>query len=329
MADMIYGRIYGCSDYRLYVTDQVSGANFLIDTGYSRSIIPLKLFERVIGDPAEYLKESQWEKSHGMVEMIVNFSLGRHLRWNFYVTDMPTPIIGADFLSYYNLVVDLKSRKLIDNHFKPTLFGPDLEDGTTCYQRPEVGSVLSKMVKHLQGHESPSEILNLMRRFVPWMALHDDIWKHAFLSLLTQSLQTVLKNKVHSHTISELAFQADRIYEEGHLKMNNRLYVTDPISHLKFLVDSGSRLSLIPSDEVLKPIPFTRFVMTNGAKFVEYGQKSITLDLGLNGRLTWNFVITNIPIPIIGADFLTYYELLIDLRRRRLIRKLPELDLKT
>ncbi|VDN97025.1 unnamed protein product [Rodentolepis nana] len=321
MADIIYERMYGCSDYRFYITDQISGAKFLIGTGSSHSTIPKKNLERFLNKQEDLLKKSKHEgmEAHGVREMSVNFSTGRVLRWNFYVTDVPTPIIGADFLAYYNLVLDLKNRKLIDNHYKPTLFGPEHDD-TMYYNWSEVETVRDKVTKNLDGHESPSENLNVMSRFVKWDALRDDIWKSCFLSMLTESVQENLKDKITSCTIGELAFQGDCIHNEHHHDNNHRLFVTDSISHMAYLVDSGSHFSQIPNDGISPPIPFSRIVRLNGSDLIEYGQKCITLGSGGNETLTWNFVMTDTPIPIIGADFLTYYELLVDLRRKRLFR---------
>ena len=36
------------------------------------------------------------------------------LKWIFIVTDLPTPILGADFLHNFNLLVDMKSGHLVD-----------------------------------------------------------------------------------------------------------------------------------------------------------------------------------------------------------------------
>jgi len=45
----------------------------------------------------------------------LDFGLRRNYKWKFIVAKVTTPIIGADFLAHHNLLVDLKSGKLIDN----------------------------------------------------------------------------------------------------------------------------------------------------------------------------------------------------------------------
>lgn len=38
----------------------------------------------------------------------------RPCRWDFIVADVKQPILGADFLKYHNLLVDVSAQKLID-----------------------------------------------------------------------------------------------------------------------------------------------------------------------------------------------------------------------
>ncbi|CAD7000792.1 unnamed protein product [Ceratitis capitata] len=46
--------------------------------------------------------------------------------------------------------------------------------------------------------------------------------------------------------------------------------------------------------------------------------KTLSLNLGLGCDLTWNFVIPDVTKPIIGADFLSHFDLIVDLRREYL-----------
>lgn len=315
MADIVYERIYGCPNYCLYITDQVLGTHFLIDTVCSRSVIPLKLHERITIGPLKLRKipQGQGITAYGIKEMFVNLDHGRFLRWSFILADVSIPVIGVDILAYYDLLLDLKRRKLIDDHFKSTLYHSVNRNGMCCKL-----TVDKTEYRILQGHEKPSEIVRLMQSFVTWKAIQDDFWKRFFLSTLPQSFRSILDSKISSCTINEPAFQADSIYEQCHLRMNHCLSITDRISGLTFLIDSGSHLSQIPrvTNELSTPIPFSRCLGPNGSDLIEYGQKNITLDLNLDERFTWNFVITNIDTPIIGANFLTYYDFCIALRRR-------------
>lgn len=56
----------------------------------------------------------------------------------------------------------------------------------------------------------------------------------------------------------------------------------------------------------------------NGSKIATYGEELHTLDLGLRRTFKWIFTIANVSHAIIGADFLRHFDLLVDLRRKRL-----------
>ncbi|XP_061396864.1 uncharacterized protein LOC133332479 [Musca vetustissima] len=57
----------------------------------------------------------------------------------------------------------------------------------------------------------------------------------------------------------------------------------------------------------------------NGSPIKVIGETRLKLDLGLKRKFYWSFVIADVTTPIIGSDFIKYHDLLIDLRRNRLI----------
>ena len=57
----------------------------------------------------------------------------------------------------------------------------------------------------------------------------------------------------------------------------------------------------------------------NSSPISTFGQKSLTLDLGLRRTFRWVFIIADLPLPIIGADFLREYGLLVDIKHQKLI----------
>ena len=51
-----------------------------------------------------------------------------------------------------------------------------------------------------------------------------------------------------------------------------------------------------------------------------YGKRNLTIDIGLNQReMKWSFIVADTAIAIIGADFLSYYKLGIDVGAEHLI----------
>ena len=99
------------------------------------------------------------------------------------------------------------------------------------------------------------------------------------------------------------------------------LHVSDRNSNCKFLVDTGSEVSVIPptpADRRRSPDPLTLSAVNNTA-IPTYGKRSLTLNLGLRRSLPWIFVIADVKKPIIGADFLRHFGLMVDMNKRKLV----------
>lgn len=103
----------------------------------------------------------------------------------------------------------------------------------------------------------------------------------------------------------------------------SRLFVHDRKSGLRFLVDSGSEISVLPPASNKKSSPQTNFALyaANNTKIPAYGFINKQLDLGLRKPFLWTFIIADVTSPIIGADFLTHFDLVIDLRQKKLISR--------
>lgn len=105
-----------------------------------------------------------------------------------------------------------------------------------------------------------------------------------------------------------------------------RLHVFDRVTNLRFLVDSGSVVSVIPKSAVnqrLQPEELKLFA-ANQSQIETYGNK--LLSLGLRRPFKWLFIIADIQTPILGADFIQHFDLLIDLKAHRLLDKTTNLS---
>jgi hypothetical protein len=100
-----------------------------------------------------------------------------------------------------------------------------------------------------------------------------------------------------------------------------RLHVLDKRSRRYFLMDCGSSISVIPTSFVNHHVKsgLLKLCAANTTEIDTYGEKNLKLHLNLRTSFKWNFVIANLRSPIIGADFLSRYGLLIDLKNHRLI----------
>ena len=91
------------------------------------------------------------------------------------------------------------------------------------------------------------------------------------------------------------------------------------ISHLRFLVDTGAAVSVIPPS----PSERTRkHSLTLDTSISTYGSRSLTLNLGLRRTLHWVFIVRK---PILGADFLHHFNLLVDVKNCKLLDNLTHL----
>jgi len=110
------------------------------------------------------------------------------------------------------------------------------------------------------------------------------------------------------------------------VRQQHRLFVSDTRTGRRFLIDSGAEISVLP-----QPPNYSRntnnnptsadirLVAANGSQIKTYGPKQLHLDLGFKRLFSWTFEVADVSRPIIGADFLHYYGLLIDIRRNRLV----------
>ncbi|GFW62266.1 hypothetical protein TNCV_4421531 [Trichonephila clavipes] len=108
----------------------------------------------------------------------------------------------------------------------------------------------------------------------------------------------------------------------------NRLYLSDKPSRMKYLIDTGADVSIIPlltASRHLPPASLQLFA-ANGTVISTYGQQLVTLDLGLRRVFRWPFIIAAVSQPIIGADFLRHYGLLVDICHGRLVDSLTKLQ---
>ena len=100
----------------LYVADKGHKCRYLIDTGAAVSVLPKSCANRIsdAGSLPLVAANNSTIHTYGNCKRVVDVGLKREYPWTFIVADVQQPIIGADFLIHYNLLVDLRSRCLRD-----------------------------------------------------------------------------------------------------------------------------------------------------------------------------------------------------------------------
>ncbi|GBO11727.1 hypothetical protein AVEN_95120-1 [Araneus ventricosus] len=96
-------------------------------------------------------------------------------------------------------------------------------------------------------------------------------------------------------------------------------FVYDKITGREFLVDTGSRVRVLPIfGSKIVPSKFVLYA-ANGTKINTLGTKLITLNLGLKRKFQWPFILASVSKPILGADFPEHYNLLVNMKRKKLL----------
>lgn len=62
--------------------------------------------------------------TYGYIQLELNIGLRRAFSWRFVVADVSKPIIGVDFLSFYNLLVDCRNQRIMDGVTSLTVPAP-------------------------------------------------------------------------------------------------------------------------------------------------------------------------------------------------------------
>lgn len=97
-------------------------------------------------------------------------------------------------------------------------------------------------------------------------------------------------------------------------------YVHDSNSRSKFLIDTGAAISVIPASSKDRRRNRTdNLHAANGSIIKTYGRRSITLNLGLRRTFQFFFILAEVREAIIGADFLQEFNLVVDMRNKKLI----------
>lgn len=99
---------------------------------------------------------------------------------------------------------------------------------------------------------------------------------------------------------------------------SKRLFVADRNTGVRYLIDTGADVSVVPPPSHLRPKPIAHVYAANGSKIAVYGKKLQVLNLGLRREFKWVFVVAAVSHAIIGADLLEHFDLLVDVRKKQI-----------
>lgn len=91
-------------------------------------------------------------------------------------------------------------------------------------------------------------------------------------------------------------------------------YVTDCSNGFCFLIDTGAEVSVIPPSSPDRKHRWGNFSLqaVNDTPIATCGNWLLTINIGLRWNFQWIFMVADVKQPILGADVLWHYNLLVD-----------------
>ena len=97
------------------------------------------------------------------------------------------------------------------------------------------------------------------------------------------------------------------------------LYLKDQQRRQHYLIDTGAEVSVLPATaEIREQPPILHLYAANGTRIPVYSRRTQNVDINLRRDFPWTFYVADVSQPIIGADFLNHYGLLVDLKHQKL-----------
>jgi len=92
---------------------------------------------------------------------------------------------------------------------------------------------------------------------------------------------------------------------------------------IQFLVDTGSAVSVLPLSYRTEPTAYdtTYLQAANGSAIKSTGYKTLQFSIkNFRETFSWRFIVADVSQPILGADFLSHYKLLVDCANKTIIK---------
>ena len=94
------------------------------------------------------------------------------------------------------------------------------------------------------------------------------------------------------------------------------VYLQDSLSSRRFLIYSGASVSVFPAPRSSSSSSGVQLLTADGSSLSCSGSRIIPLGFG-NHRIEWPFQLAPVAVPILGADFLKHYNLLLNVSNQR------------
>ena len=141
---------------------------------------------------------------------------------------------------------------------------------------------------------------------------------HRFATTTKLSEKRRLSAGKHVRTINDMSAEVANIASYP----SQFLYVADKHNKCNYLIDTGAAVSVLPKSCVNRTSDAAclTLVAANNTTINTYGNCRRVVDVGLKRDYAWTFIVADVKQPIIGADFLIYYSLLVETSTSRCLR---------
>ena len=105
------------------------------------------------------------------------------------------------------------------------------------------------------------------------------------------------------------------------------LHIYGGLSNTRLLIDTGAAVSVLPARGGQRCLtPFLHLYAAISTRTPVYCRRTLKLDLNLRQSIQWIFYVGAVSQAILEADFLQYFNLMVEVRGHRLMDSLTELS---
>ena len=154
---------------------------------------------------------------------------------------------------------------------------------------------------------------------VPDQEQHRECQRHAQTLLVSQQVwgeSNALFPTMHVHTFRKQEGWLPVIDSAVNNTLNSLLFANDQLSGRAFLIDSGAEVSVLPATvaDRRNKIKGRSLSAANGSSISTFGKRFLHFQICGN-TYEWLFIVASVERPILGADFLKFSSLLVDVRK--------------
>ncbi|GFX66213.1 transposon Ty3-I Gag-Pol polyprotein [Trichonephila clavipes] len=189
------------------------------------------------------------------------------------------------------------------------------------------------------GSRRPSELLRNMTRRAETFNVPEKLMLELFLQRLPSRVQSILA-AVSDLTLAKAAEISDRIFEVTPTPVETYAIsgasaTTTEDRLFREIEKLNKRIDSLSFSRSRSPYRYNKHYhrnnrsksrdssicwyhrrFANSSTINVYGQKTLSLDLNVRREFIWTFLLASVKTPILGADFLHYFELVPDLRHK-------------